>query len=201
MLLNHSTLRWPRDMVALFCFLLLGRWGGQQGASCFVGGHSNRSSQIGFHWRIMENRLQTMFFQMMWLVTLVTGSPFVAPEWWKNLPSFPRQFSRQFSWQFSVWSQWSQVTASITGINKLGGRMNQLQAQWVARMMEPAMEQYWDKTDVFKTTIQNHIKRVPSNPDVAPHLKRIIIIIIFMVLDREWWNDPKDPIHILNLSS
>jgi hypothetical protein len=47
------------------------------------------------------------------------------------------------------------------------------------------------------------IKHIPSNPDVAPHLKRIIIIIIliFLVLDREWGNDPKDPIHILNLSS
>ena len=60
-------------------------------------------------------------------------------------------------------------------------------------------------------------KHVPSNPDVAPHLKRIIIIITttttiiiiiirissssFLVLDREWGNDPKDPIHILNLSS
>ena len=44
-------------------------------------------------------------------------------------------------------------------------------------------------------------KHVPSNPDVAPHLKRIIIIIIIiLVLDREWGNDPKDPIHILNLS-
>ena len=41
----------------------------------------------------------------------------------------------------------------------------------------------------------------PFNPDVAPHLKRIIIIIIFLVLDGEWGNDPKDPIHILNLSS
>jgi hypothetical protein len=43
-------------------------------------------------------------------------------------------------------------------------------------------------------------KHDPSNPDVAPHLMRIIIII-FLVLDREWGNDPKDPIHILNLSS
>jgi hypothetical protein len=49
--------------------------------------------------------------------------------------------------------------------------------------------------------VQMAFKHVPSNPDVAPYLKRIIIIIIFLVLDREWGNDPKDPIHILNLSS
>ena len=157
--LNHSTLRWPRDMVALLCFLLLGRWGGQQGASCFVGGHSNRSSQIGFHWRIMENRLQKNYFQMMWLVTLVTGSPFVAPEWWKNLPSFPRQFS----WQFSVWSQWSIVVP---------GDSEHHRHQQIRRKNEPAAgpmsctddgnwwNQLWSNIeirygcfhDVFKTT-------------------------------------------------
>ena len=43
------------------------------------------------------------------------------------------------------------------------------------------------------------IKHVPSNPDVAPHLKRIIIIIIiiiiFLVLDREWgeWSKGSNP--------
>ena len=58
--------------------------------------------------------------------------------------------------------------------------------------------------------VQDHPKQFPSNPDVAPHLKRlllllliiiILVIFIFLVLDREWGNDPKDPIHILNLSS
>jgi len=56
------------------------------------------------------------------------------------------------------------------------------------------------------TSMMATVKHIPSNPDVAPHLKRIIIIIIiiiliFLVLDREWGNDPKVSIHILNLSS
>ena len=46
----------------------------------------------------------------------------------------------------------------------------------------------------------NALAHVPSNPDVAPHLKRIIIIIIFLVLDRGMgeWSKGSNPYPQLN---